>query len=202
VGPEASLSLIVGQVITGIINADPHEKPGSEEAAAIAMAVSVIITLQVSVGVIVITGKLEKRTHVPRDSTPQGRIGHPFLGTLQIGILGCGPQSRFITGIHYGNRECVLFLIRQPPSPLTHRARPGSHHFHRTTDSYARSLSPHLTQHLLDSTKQAHIPLPTCFSSEHIYGDYEFRVFGSADRHKVDQAKGKREDWQGFEVHT
>jgi hypothetical protein len=47
VGPEAALSLIVGQYISGIISADPHETPGSAEAARIAASVSVVITLQV-----------------------------------------------------------------------------------------------------------------------------------------------------------
>lgn len=86
-GPEASLSLIVGQVITGIINADPHEKPGSEEAAAIAMAVSVIITLQVSMGVIVITGKVDKGLMSLAIQRLKVGLVTLFLGLCRLGFL-------------------------------------------------------------------------------------------------------------------
>lgn len=46
VGPEASLSLIIGQTVTSLIHSDPHGPP--EDKHLVAIAISTIITFQVS----------------------------------------------------------------------------------------------------------------------------------------------------------
>jgi MFS superfamily sulfate permease-like transporter len=45
VGPEASLSLIIGQTVTTLIHSDPHGPVGDRET--LALAISTIITFQV-----------------------------------------------------------------------------------------------------------------------------------------------------------
>ena len=44
-GPEASLSLIVGQTVTSLIHSDPHGPP--KDSHLVAIAISTIITFQV-----------------------------------------------------------------------------------------------------------------------------------------------------------
>ena len=45
VAPEAALSLLVGQAVTGAIRSDPHHPPADPEA--VAIAITTVITLQV-----------------------------------------------------------------------------------------------------------------------------------------------------------
>jgi hypothetical protein len=51
VGPEAALSLLVGQLITDAMEADPHHLPKHPEQ--VALAISGITAMQVSTGDIV-----------------------------------------------------------------------------------------------------------------------------------------------------
>lgn len=45
VAPEAALSLLVGQAVTGALRSDPHHPPDDPEA--VAAAITTMITLQV-----------------------------------------------------------------------------------------------------------------------------------------------------------
>ncbi len=47
VGPEAALSLLVGQMVTEIVNSDPHSIPSGQEQGEMAIVIGTVMTSQV-----------------------------------------------------------------------------------------------------------------------------------------------------------
>lgn len=108
VGPEASLSLIVGQTVTSLIHSDPHGPP--KDAHLVALAISTIITFQVSFSSIVCSQR--------SNAFLQVGLFTFFLGFARLGFIDVLLSRALLRGFVTAVAVVITMFVSTPSFPF------------------------------------------------------------------------------------